>query len=306
MKVLIPTQITESMLTSSTIAEPAAGETAWVSAGSYSIGDMRIRTTTHKVYQCVQAHSGRTALPENDTAYWLEYGPTNKWAVFDTQVSTQSSITTPLTMVIKPGNFNAIALYGLDGGTVNISIKDQTGGTVIFTKSIDLTEPPLDWYDWAFGRIRPLSKTIIDGITPYDTAELTISITAAAGITVKAGMLLVGDFISLVGESNWGGTTYGATAEPVDFSYIKTDDYGNTSIVKRRNATDMRAKIVVPISEADFALSVIQQALATPCAWVSSDSSGYSGLNVFGLGSGTVSYQGPSHSEISIYVKGLV
>ena len=306
MKVLIPTQITESMLTSSTIAEPASGETAWVSAGTYALGDMRIRATTHKVYQCVQAHSGRTALPENDAAYWLEYGPTNKWAMFDTQVSTQSSITTPLTIVLNPGNFNAIALYGLEGGTVNISVKNQTGGTVIFTKTIDLTEPPLDWYDWAFGRIRPLSKTIIDGITPYDTAELTISITAAAGVTVKAGMFLVGDFISLIGESNWGGTTYGATAEPVDFSYIKTDDYGNTAIVKRRNATDMRAKIVLPISEADFALSVIQQALATPCAWVSSDSSGYSGLNVFGLGSGTVSYEGPNHSEISIYVKGLV
>ena len=186
------------------------------------------------------------------------------------------------------------------------TVKDTTGGTVIFSKGVDLTEPPLDWYDWAFGRIRPLSKTIIDGITPYDTAELTISITAAAGITVKSGMLLVGDFISLVGESNWGGTTYGATAEPVDFSYIKTDDYGNTSIVKRRNATDMRAKIVLPISEADFALSVIQQALATPCAWVASESSDYTGLNVFGLGSGTVSYQGPNHSEISIYVKGLV
>lgn len=306
MKVLIPTPITDAMLTSSTIAEPAAGETAWVSGGTYALGDRRIRTGTHRIYECGVAHSGRTTPPETDTAYWFEYGPTAKWAMFDTQVSTQSTITTPLTVVLQPGNFNALALYGLDGGTATITVKDSPGGTTVFSKTVDLTAPPIDWYDWAFGTIRPLTKIFIDGIIPSPTAELTISITAGPGVTVKAGMLVIGDFISLIGESAWGGAKYGASAEPVDFSYIKTDDYGNTSIVKRRNATDMRVQLTLPNSETDFALSVLQQVLSVPCSWVATDAANYTGLNVFGLGSGSVIYAGPEHSEISLYIKGLV
>lgn len=308
MKVLIPTPITAAMLASSTIAEPAAGETAWVSAGTYAVGDLRIRTTTHRIYQCVTAHSGRTALPENDPTYWLDYGPTARWALFDNQVSTQSSIVTPLTVVLRPGFFNAMALYGLDGATLAVTVKDAPGGSVVHSETIDLTVPPLDWYDWAFGQIKPLTKAVLSGLTPYPDAELTITITAAAGVTVKAGMLVVGDFVSLVGDGDgdFGGTTYGATAEPVDFSYIKTDDFGNTSIVKRRNATDMRVKVVLPKSSADQALEIVQSVLSVPCAWIATEAAGYAGLNVFGLGSGSLSYEGPNHAELSLYVKGLV
>ena len=76
MYVLKPITITAGMIQAGTsIDEPAAGETAWTSVGTYTVGDLRIRSTTHKVYECVQASTGRTALPENDPAYWLEKGP---------------------------------------------------------------------------------------------------------------------------------------------------------------------------------------------------------------------------------------
>ena len=44
--ILKPTPITDAMLASCTVAEPAAGETAWTSAGTYALGDNCIRTTT--------------------------------------------------------------------------------------------------------------------------------------------------------------------------------------------------------------------------------------------------------------------
>lgn len=306
MQVLVPTPITDSLLASSTIAEPAAGETAWVSGGTYALGDRRIRTQTHSVYEALIAHSGRTATPETDPVYWLDLGPTQRWALFDTTVSTQSAVVTPLTVVLRPGNFNALALYGLDGGTLTVTVKDMPGGAVVHSHTEDLAATPLDWYDWAFGRIRPLSKVVLSGLTPYPEAELTVSVTAGTGVTVKAGMLIVGDCRSLLGEGDWGGTEYGATAELVDFSYIKTDDFGNTAIKKRRNATDMRAKIILPRDQADPALDTLQEVLAVPCAWVATDAAGYTGLNVFGLGSGSMSYDSHAHAVLSIYVKGLV
>ena len=307
MNVLVPIAITEAMLTSSTVAEPASGETAWVSGGTYTKGDRRIRTQTHRVYQALIDHTGRTAAPESDSTYWEDVGPTLRWSMFDGYVSTQSSVVTPLTVVLRPGVFfNAVGLYGLDGAHVSMTVKDAPGGTLVKSYSADLFEPPLDWYDWAFGTFRPLTKLIVSDIIPYPDAELTLTITAAAGITVKAGMLVIGDYRSLLSGAEWGGPEYGAQAIPVDTSYIKTDDFGNLTIKKRRAATDMRISIIVPKEASDYALQTIQDVLAVPCSFVGSDAAGYGGLNVFGLGSGELTYAGPSRDEFSIYVKGIV
>ena len=302
---LVPLSITDAMLTSSTIAEPAAGETAWVSAGTYALGDLRIRATTHRVYRCVLAHTGRTALPEVDLVYWLDVYATQKWSMFDAYASTQSSIATPLTVVLKPGFFNAFAMLGLDGATATITYKDATGGATVYSSVISLTEDPLDWYDYAFGVIKPKTKVTIDDLTPYPDPELTISITATSG-TVKCGMLAIGDMRNLLDSAEFGGTQYGATAEPITYSYIKTDEYGNTVIKKRSTATDMKIRIVLPKANSDFALATVQSLLDVPAVWVASDQSGYAGLTVFGLASGSLSYESFTYDTFSINVKGMI
>lgn len=309
MNVLIPVTIVDAMLSSSTIAEPAAGETAWNAATSYTVGTRAIRTTTHRIYENLIAGVDAT-LPENATTgttpRWLDVGPTNRWACFDNLVNTQSSIVTPMTYVLRPGFFNALAFYGLDGATISISVKDAPGGTVIYTYTGDLQEPPIDWYEWAFSPIKSLTKLVLHGITPYPDAELTITITAGTGVTVKAGIIVVGDYRPFLSEGDWGGTQYGATAEPVTYSYITTDVFGVTRIVRRHAATDMKVRVVMPRERADSALASLQEVLDVPVCWIATDTSGYAGLNVFGLGSGSMSYDSFGHAVLSINVKGFI
>ena len=64
MIVIPPIAITDSNLVSSTVAEPSAGETAWNAATSYTIGQVVIRTTTHRKYEC-QIAGVDAGLPEN-------------------------------------------------------------------------------------------------------------------------------------------------------------------------------------------------------------------------------------------------
>lgn len=303
---LVPVTITEAMLTSSTVAEPASGETAWVSAGTYIVGDLRIRTTTHRVYKCVQDHTGRTALPEDDEAYWLDVYSTNKWAAFDKFASTQSTATTPLTMVLRPGFCNAVALLGLDGAQASLSMTDTAGGTVVDTRTTNLLDDPLDWYDWAFGAFRTKSKVIFENLVPYPDPELTLTISAATGVTVNCGMVAVGDYRNLLDEAEFGGPEYGATAEPITYSYIKTDDYGNTVIKQRGSASDMRIRVVLPKGNSDMALATVQSVLDVPAVWVASTASGYAGLTVFGLASGVLSYDNSAYDTFSITVKGMM
>lgn len=304
--VLVPVPITDAMLTSSTIAEPAAGETAWVSGGTFVAGDLRIRTTTHRVYKCVQDHTGRTALPEVDTAYWLDAYATQKWAMFDGYASTQSTITTPLITVLRPGFINGAALLNIDGETLNLSYKDAAGGVVVDTRTISLQEDPIDWYDWAFGQIKTKSKVIIENLMPYPDPELTITITASTGVTVKCGMLALGDMRNLLDGAEFGGTQYGAKVQPTTFSYIKTDEFGNTVIKQRGSATDFSIDVILPKGNNDLALIALQDVLDVPAVWTASTMAGYAGLTVFGLASGALTYEGFSYSKFSISVKGMM
>ena len=112
MFILVPITITDAMLSSSTIAEPAAGETAWNAATSYAVGDRCILTATHRVYENLIAGINATS-PElaltGATPRWLDYGPTNRWARFDGIVNTASTDTTTFTYVLTPGFFNCVA-----------------------------------------------------------------------------------------------------------------------------------------------------------------------------------------------------
>lgn len=307
MKILVPITLTDAMLSSSTIAEPAAGEAAWNAATSYTVGQRCILASTHRVYENLIAGVNATSPDQaltGATPRWLDYGPTLRWAAFDGVVNTPSTATTSFTYVLLPGFFNAIAFYGMDGATITVSIKNAPGGSVFYTYSGSLLEPPVDYYDYYFGVIRGLSKLVLSGILLYANPEVTITVTGVG--TVEAGMIALGDLRPLISEGGIGGTQQGASAEPFTYSYINTDAFGRTSIVRRHSATNMRASVVLPKTDADAALATVQSVLDVPAAWIATDAEGYAGLNVFGLGSGSLGYEGPNHATLNITVKGFI
>ena len=303
MNILMPLTITDAMLSSSTLAEPAASETAWVSAGTYVAGDKRIRTGTHRVYNCILGHTGRTALPEDDTTYWEDYDPTRKWAPFDSYVSTPASLASPLTYVMLPGFFDAISMYGLTGTGVTITHKATAGGTVLETRTISLYAESLGLYEYLFGPKNPKSKIVETGFALRPASEVTISVTGTG--TVSLGMCNIGSYRSLV--SDWGGTQYGASVEPVTTSRITTDATTGKVTIKRGNAaTGMRASVALPLADANYALQSVQEVLDVPVSWIATGATGYEGLNVFGLGSANLSYAGPDLVQLNINVKGMI
>lgn len=304
MNILIPITVTDAMLVSSSVAEAAPSETAWVSAGAYVVGDLRIRTTTHRVYQCILDHTGRTALPENDHLYWDDSDPTQRWAPFDTETSTEATGTSPMTYVLSPGFFDSARLYKLTGSSLAITVKDGPGGTVLETRTISLFEEALGLYEYLFTPARPKGKVIADGLPIHPTAEVTFTITGPS--TVGVGMIAVGQARQIINPSTWGGTEYGASVEPMTYSRIKTDDFGKTKIKRGNSATGMRATVILPIADANFALQTIQQVLDVPVSVIASGLPNYAGLNVFGLANAVLTYKSPTHSELAVNVKGSI
>lgn len=303
--------ITDAMIgAGTTIAEPSSGETAWSNAAvAYALGDIRIRATTHRKYKCAAAHtSAASPLPENDPTRWVDIGPTDRWAPFDIYTSTASKTVTTMTYVLSPGYFNSVALYGLTGAQYSITVKDAPGGATIFSRSGYLTEDPLGWYEYLFVATRAVDKLVFSGIPIRPAAELTITITAAVGQPVGIGMIVAGDYVPLISDAaEWGGTLQGASADPVTYSYIKTNDDGTTTIVKRNSGTNMRCKVALPRIHADAALQVLQGVLDRPVAFIATGAPGYAGLSVFGYAkSAAVSYDSFQNATIDLNVIGLI
>lgn len=303
MNIISPIAITASMIgAGTTLAEDPTS--AWTPT-SYSVGDERHVVATHRVYKCAVAGPSATS-PELDPTRWLDMRPTNKWLPFDIYTSTAATATTSMTYVLNTGYFNAVALYGLTGASYSLTVKDGPGGAVIYSKSGNLYADPVGWYEYLFGILKITDKLILKGIPICPTPEITLTITAALGQPVGLGMLVVGDYVSLAGAGSWGGTQYGASAEPVSYSYFKTNDDGTTQIVKRHSATNLRVTIAMPRAEADAVLQSVQSVLDVPVAWIATDAQGYAGLTTFGIGSGSMKYDSFNTANLDITVKGLI
>lgn len=261
MRVIPPLTITDAILTSSTAAEPGPGETAWVSAGTYALGDVRIRATTHRQYICIQASTGRTALPEVDTAYWSDNGPTNRWGMFDLLRNTATSLTgTPITVVLTPGQrINSLGFVGLQASSVTISV--DVGATNYYSKTVSTIQRyTVDWLTYFFGSFRYVPSFVLFDIPQITGATVTITITNGAGV-VKCGGLVVGT------SQYIGATQYSATRSALNFSTVTRDSAGNATLVPRRSVPRTDQKLRIDKAYANGILQLITDLNAVPALW---------------------------------------
>jgi hypothetical protein len=174
---------------------------------------------------------------------------------------------------------------------------------VLETRTISLYAESLGMYEYLFGPKNPKSKIVETGFALRPASEVTISVTGTG--TVSLGMCNIGSYRSLV--SDWGGTQYGASVEPVTTSRITTDATTGKVTIKRGNAaTGLRASVALPLADANYALQSVQEVLDVPVSWIATGATGYEGLNVFGLGSANLSYAGPDLVQLNINVKGMI
>lgn len=305
--VLVPITITPAMLTSTTVT-PEDPNPAWLVGTTYPAGARVYSATTHLVYESLKdSNTGKDpTVPANQTnisgvgTWWAVVGPTNKYAMFDGVISTQTSVDTPLTVVLAPGHFNSLALFGIDADDISVVVKDAPGGAVIFSYVAPLEgSEPSDYYEHFFDPYKPQTQLNITGVPPYSSAELTLSLTKGAG-TVKLGMLAVGDMMPV------GLPLRGASIDIIDYSSIVFDPYGNTTIRKRVNATGLAITAKCTIGEANAVIDGLKSTLGVPVAVIGSTAEMYEALTAFGLLSVRPTYNDHGYVDMQITVRGMI
>ena len=307
-RVLVPVKIAASnIVTGTTIAEPdtAAGEVVWVSAGTYALDDLR--TYSGSVWSCVKAHTGRTALPDVDPVHWLRKGPTNRMAPFDDYRSTIASATTSLTYVLQPGFCNGVSLWQMEGDTYTITVKDAPGGVVVASKTGDLYAQAAGFYELLFAPLPKIESVSLDSIPLVPTAEVTITVSAAASNRVSIGAIKLGDWRQFIGSGEWGGTSYGASSGRQSYTYREYNADGTLKrVIPRGHRRDVRCTVSVSAEEAMYADAILAEIIDTAVVFEASDLPRYGYLNTLGFLSAEMTAENFALTRIDINLKGNI
>ena len=257
-----PIAVTDAVLASSSIAEPAAGETLWVSGTDYAIGAVVIRATTHKKYECTLKNPDKTIAPENDPDHWLDIGPTNRWAMFDSKTTTQSSKSGSIVVTLTPPAIaSKLAMVRVQGASAMLEV--IVDSVVVSTQTVDLVDVgSSDWWEY-FYLPYSYSETVIFGAIPtYRTCQLRVTVAAESGGTAKIGSLVFGAGIDI------GDTLYGARVGIKDYSTKETDAFGETVIVQRDYSDRMTLDVAVPTRRVEYVRNDLASMRATPTIFV--------------------------------------
>ncbi|MGZ8172875.1 MULTISPECIES: hypothetical protein [Methylobacter] len=276
MKLINPTDVTDTMLVSSTAPENDYPE--WDPATAYGIGDRCIRASTHRSYESLVGNTN--FAPETNLTgiapKWLDIAPTNQRAMFDNVVGTVTTVAGPLTVVLRPGGVSGVGLLECSGSATNVVLKDAPGGTIVYSRAVSLDATVIDdVVDWFFQPYEQRTQVVLTDLPiQYANPELTITITGS-GI-VGCGVCKFGSAITI------GDTQYGATAGIIDYSVKTKDSFGNYAF--REGAYSKKASFKVEIQKKDF--NRVYRYLASlrvkPCIYIGVVGAEYEPFTLYG------------------------
>ena len=317
MNILVPKAITASMFGAGTdipAVDSSVGEVAWVSGTNYAVKDRRV--DGDYVYECVQAITSapQNTYPPSDArsaGYWLidKRNPTNRMAPFDKYLFTKAKRVGSVTYQLTPGFVNGLALYGVDGDHIAITVTDGNGLDLMPPVAEDLWDMPFDEYEYLFGEMGRRSYFTVSGLPLHPDVVITITVSRnVPAETASIGFLSVGTWERLLApiSSPTTGVQYGVEATTRDYStYIDYPD-GMYEEVEGRKATDINLSCVIDAGEAPAALGLLEQILGKAVAIEVSDLPRYSHLATVGKVTGSVRAVTWPTAQVDLQIKGNV
>ncbi len=280
-----PVAFTSAQLLGSTIAEDPTP--AWVSGTVYAVGNEVHVPATHRVYRDA-AGGASTTSPDQDPLRWKDMRPTNRWAPFDEYTDTAAESTTAdITYVLGSRFVNSLALYGLAGAGVTVTIRDAPGGAIIFRYpegggAARLKRAAVGYYDYAYGQRKESTTLLLNNLPIRANAEFTITVSGSAGQRRAIGMIVRGKLRNLIGLG-FGGVHTDAEVTPKTFTSRETQADGRQRVVVRGSSKDLSMSMTIDRQNADAAVLALTDLLSRPVAWFASVKPGFQGLSVFGI-----------------------
>lgn len=301
MKIVRPVTILDAQMVSSSV--PENDYTAWDSGTTYGLGDtvIYVAADTHWIVESLQAgNTAHTPTGASADTWWLLVGNTNRWAMFDGMVQSQTSAADEIavTLTSTAARVDSVALFNIDCAEARVTVTDATDG-VVYDETVSMVSPSgiTDWYAYFFEPITRITDYVFTELPPYLSSEIDVTLTDAGG-TAKCGACVIGLSREI------GGTQYGAQTGIQDYSIKQQDDFGNYSILERAYNKRAVFQIMVENGLIDELQIILAGYRATPVVYVGTDL--YASTMIYGYYkdfSVVISY--PTVSILSIELEGL-
>lgn len=218
-----------------------------------------------RLYESLQGSNvGKTPIAE--PTWWLDVGPTNQTAVFDSQISTVSTATTQMTIVVRAGTIDSVALVNMQAQIARLAVLDSTTGSKELRTAGLTGSSVYDWYQYFF--FDPLlsrTQVLFTSLPSYNNPYITLQLEGNPGDTVSLALAAFGLVEDL------GGTQYGATAGIIDYSVKTTDEFGTPTFVKRNFSKRLSGQLFIENLKLNRAHRFLSSIRATPVVWVATD-----------------------------------
>ena len=281
----------------------------WSSSVNYSIGDIVDVLNDDYSYQCIQNNIAQQPFFSGtvNSVFWKRYSLNNKYAAFDQQISTvsvsgSSSLSNSIVYTINTlETFDTIAFFNVKAKSVRVTI---VGPSVNYDSGELSLDDVLvaDWYDYFFTEIVEKSEIVINNIPPVlGSSTVTIEILSRDNVSCEVGTIVIGSQFFI------GHTSYGTSVGIIDYSRKETNEFGDTTFVRRNFSKRINSPVEVAAENVSKAQRVLSELRATPCVWIGNDGSTYkSALTVFGFYRDfSIAINYPSYSLCQLEIEGL-
>lgn len=231
-----------------------------------------------------------------NTPFWIEIGATNKWAMFDSSSTTQTSQAEQIVVTLRPGRASALALINLNASTARVVV--ASGGQVRYDKAVDLTIKNVGslWQYFFEPIIRKTDVVLLD-LPPYSDAEITVTINQP-GSAAAIGALIPG-MPREIGELQWA-----PEVRTKDYSRKTTDEFGNTVLKPGRTAKLLSCELQLDNDLVDETCRLLGTYNGLALVWVGTEQ--FTSTIVYGFFSDFKAViQDPAGSRCNLEIEGL-
>lgn len=227
-------------------------------AGTTYAADATISYANRNWISVQASNTGHT--PGTDALWWVDDGPVNTLAMFDTSVQTSTTTTGGLTVVIKVGRSTVVGLLGLVGQNVTITVRDGLAGAVLFTDTKPLQSTNSTYYGWCFEDFVQTSDALWTSLVGSGNGHITISITGTG--TTSCGLFVAGK------QQDIGQAVYGFSMPFEDRGRQYLDALGNPVTVERGYSKGCSGSIVSNPGDFNRLMNFYAENINTPCLFV--------------------------------------
>ena len=242
----------------STAIESAA---AWVSGSNYALGASVARPNNRK-YTALVAITGSTTAPESDASRWEDVGAVNPLAMFDQgrNLQTLGPVGAKLRVAVYcAGRINSLFLARLEASYATVVM--YVGTVEVYRKDLTLTRRQTrSWSTYYFGTFSQLASVMLTDLPMLAGATIVLELDNGA-YAAKCASMVISQRVEL-GDSEWG-----ASSDPLVFSVVTRDDFGNAKLVPRRMAPATSQTLQIPVSQIPVAAALRDRLNARPAVW---------------------------------------